>query len=116
VGLLWYNINVELYYKGVCRVKSNTPNTVMYFQNEEAKNISNQLVAYAVVSKAVKCNNHSIRYENWKARFVGSACQKSKQIKNKSKIVITNWEITNECVDGLYDYFMIVYDFDLKER
>ncbi len=98
---------------------SNTENTVRYFQNDEAKKISNDVIQYGIISKGIRDVNspNGIRYENWKARFIGDACKKSKTLKNKDVIIITKWEITNEVIsENQYDYYLIIYEFEMKQK
>lgn len=95
-----------------------TDNVVRYFQSDEAKRMSTDTVCFGVVSKAVAVKDSKypkgIKYENWKARFIGDACKKCKELKDKDMIIITTWEVTNDKTDDGYDYYIVISDFRKK--
>lgn len=57
-------------------------------------------------------------FESWNARFVGNACEKAKNLPDKSKITLTAWAARNPYnkeKKRSYPY-LLVMDFEVQEQ
>ena len=57
-------------------------------------------------------------FENWNARFVGNACEKAKNLPDKSKITLTAWAARNPySKEKKRSYpYLLVMDFEVQEQ
>ena len=92
--------------------------TAMVFEAKESEKIKNTVTANLSTSRKVK-NEDGEKYEymSWNARFVGTAFEKAKELKDKDIITIKEAAIENRYDKENSKLYVnvIVFNFELKE-
>lgn len=93
-----------------------------FFTNPNAKNTDKMIQGR--VSESVKTGRRGedgkdiYEFESWDARFVGNACEKAKNLPDKSKITLTAWAARNPYnkeKKRSYPY-LLVMDFEVQDQ
>ena len=91
-----------------------------FFTNPNATSTDKMIQARVSISeKSGKKDGKDVyEYESWPARFVGNACEKAKNLPDKSKITLTAWAARNPYnkeKKRSYPY-LLVMDFEVVEQ
>ena len=93
-----------------------------FFTNPNAQ--STDKMIQARISESVKTGRKDAEgkdiyeFESWNARFVGNACEKAKNLADKSKITLTAWAARNPySKEKKRSYpYLLVMDFEVQEQ